>query len=84
MSTPKIRGLTVVKVETTEHELYPGRPTVTHVKAIVFNNGVMAIEHRSGRAVDLPPDADLTPLRIYRYGDTSLSVTRRAGPGAEA
>ena len=47
-------------------------------------NGVMALEHRSGRAIDIPPDADLTPLRTYRYGDTSLSVTRRAPPGAGA
>lgn len=51
--------------------------------SLLAPDGVMVIEHRSGRDIDLPPDADLTPLRIYRHGDTSLSLTRRRGAGAQ-
>jgi 16S rRNA (guanine(966)-N(2))-methyltransferase RsmD len=59
------------------------QPLLAGFASLLAPDGVMVIEHRSGRGIDLPPDADLTPLRIYRHGDTSLALTRRRGAGAQ-
>lgn len=36
--------------------------------------GVIVVEHRSSRPPGLPAEAGLTPGRVYRYGDASLSL----------
>jgi len=52
--------------------------------ALLAPGGALVLEHRSGRGIELPPDADLTPARTYRYGDTSLSLAWGRGGGTQA
>lgn len=42
--------------------------------------GTVVVEHRSRRPPDVPAGAGLTPGRVYRYGDASLSLFRAAEP----
>ena len=53
------------------------QPLLAGFASLLAPDGVVVLEHRSGRGIDLPPDADLIPLRTYRHGDTSLSLMRR-------
>ena len=53
------------------------QPLLAGCVALLASAGALAVEHRSGRHIDLPPDPVLTPLRTYRYGDTSLSLAWR-------
>jgi 16S rRNA (guanine966-N2)-methyltransferase len=50
---------------------------------IVAPGGVLVVEHRTGRPPSLPGAGTLTPGRVYRHGDASLSLflAGAASPG---
>jgi len=50
---------------------------------LVAPGGVLVLEHRSQTSVDLPASPWLRPGRVYRYGDTSLTVLHRLGTPEE-
>lgn len=50
---------------------------------LVTEDGILILEHSSRTPAPVPPSAELRQLRTHRYGDTSLTVFRAAGPGAD-
>lgn len=51
-------------------------PLLSGFAALLVPAGMLVLEHRSGRCIQIPPEVDLTPTRTYRYGDTSLTLSR--------
>lgn len=52
--------------------------TIVLAARVLLPAGILIVEHRSSRAIEVPADSPLRPLRSYRYGDSSLLVCAAA------
>src|SRR5262245_44773894 len=54
------------------------REVLSAAAMLVLPGGTLVVEHPTKRPPDLAPQPSYHSGRVYRYGDTSLSVVRRA------